>query len=46
MQAFDPLHYDNLAKSVVEALLGGPDVALPPAEPFAGAGVYAIYCYR
>ena len=43
MQAYDPLHYDNLAKSVVEALLGGPDVALPPPQPFEGAGVYAIY---
>ncbi len=42
MQPYDPLHYENLAKSVVQALLGGPDVALPP-EPFEGAGVYAIY---
>ncbi|HSW02826.1 MAG TPA: Eco29kI family restriction endonuclease [Sedimentisphaerales bacterium] len=43
MQAYDPLHYDNLARSVVEALLGGPEVPLPPPEPFDGAGVYAIY---
>lgn len=43
MQPYDPLDYDNLAKSVVEALLRGPDVVLPPAEPFEGAGVYAIY---
>lgn len=43
MQAYDPLDYGNLARSVVQALLGGPDVALSPPEPFEGAGVYAIY---
>ena len=45
MQAYDPLDYENLARSVVEALLGGPEQPLPPSEPFEGAGVYAIY-YR
>jgi hypothetical protein len=43
MQAYDPLNYDNLARSVVQALLGGPEVPLPPPETFEGAGVYAIY---
>lgn len=45
MQAYDPLDYENLARSVVEALLGGPEQPLPPTEPFEGAGVYAVY-YR
>ena len=43
MQAYDPLNYDNLARSVVQALLGGPQEPLPPSEAFNGAGVYAIY---
>jgi len=43
MQAYDPLDYDNLARSVVDALLAAEQVALPPAEPFEGAGVYAVY---
>ncbi len=43
MKEYDPLHYDNLAQSIVGALLGGPEVPLPPAESFEGAGVYAIY---
>jgi hypothetical protein len=45
MQAYDPLDYENLARSVVQALLGGPEGPLPPSEAFDGAGVYAIY-YR
>ena len=45
MQAYDPLDYENLARSVVQALLGGPEGPLPPSEAFEGAGVYAIY-YR
>jgi len=45
MQAFDPLDYGNLAKSVVQALLDGPEVPLPLDETFDGVGVYAIY-YR
>lgn len=43
MQAYDPLDYDNLARSIVEALLSGPEAPLPPSETFEGAGVYAIY---
>jgi hypothetical protein len=45
MQAYDPLDYENLARSVVQALLAGPDEPLPPHEVFEGSGVYAIY-YR
>ena len=43
MNAYDPLDYGNLARSVVQALLGGPDQSLPPHELFEGSGVYAIY---
>jgi len=43
MQAYDPLDYENLARSVVQALLSGPQVPLPPSKTFEGAGVYAIY---
>lgn len=42
---FDPLDYDNLAHSVVRALLETPPKELPPAEAFGGSGVYALY-YR
>ena len=41
-EAYDPLEYSNLAKSVVEALLSAELMSLPPAD-FEGAGVYAIY---
>ena len=41
--AYDPLNYENLARSVVTALLENPLHPLPPKERFAGAGVYAIY---
>ena len=40
--AYDPLDYDNLAKSVVDSLLEAAPVALPP-ERFNGSGVYALY---
>ena len=43
MQPYDPLDYDNLAKSVVQALLNSPEHPLPPPKSFAGAGVYAIH---
>jgi hypothetical protein len=43
MQPYDPLDYENLARSIVQALLGGPDEPLPPPERFEGSGVYAIY---
>jgi hypothetical protein len=42
MHEYDPLDYADLAKSVVQALLGGPDEPLPPREVFEGSGVYAI----
>ena len=41
---YDPLNYENLAKSVVRALLEGSSQPLAP-DPFPGPGVYAIY-YR
>ncbi len=41
---YDPLDYENLAKSVVRALLDGSPQPLAP-DPFPGPGVYAIY-YR
>jgi len=43
MKPYDPLDYANLARSVVNALLEGPQHSLPPQEPFEGSGVYAIY---
>ncbi len=43
--SYDPLDYDNLAHSVVRALLETPPTELPPAEAFAGSSVYALY-YR
>ncbi len=42
-EAYDPLDYKNLARSVVDALLNTSAVALPPGESFAGSGVYALY---
>ena len=44
MNEYDPLDYDNLARSVVNALLSAVAAPLPP-DRFEGAGVYAIY-YR
>ena len=41
---YDPLNYDNLAKSIVRALLDRSPEPLAP-DPFPGPGVYAIY-YR
>lgn len=40
--AYDPLDYNNLARSVVEALLGARPSTIPP-DAFDGSGVYAIY---
>ena len=45
MRPYDPLDYENLARSVVEALLSGPENQMPLADVFEGSGVYAIY-YR
>jgi len=42
-RAYDPLDYDNIARSIVEALLRQTPVVLPPGEKFDGAGVYALY---
>jgi len=42
-QPYDPLNYENLAKSVVGALLGSDERPLPPPDPMDGVGVYAIY---
>lgn len=41
--AYDPLDYENLARSVINALLEATPTTLPPAESFTGSGVYAIY---
>jgi len=43
MKPYDPLDYENLARSVVQALLEGPERPLPPQDSFEGSGVYAIY---
>ncbi len=40
---FNPLDKTVLARTVAKALLEAPLVPLPPPEPFAGAGLYAIY---
>ena len=45
MKPYDPLDYENLARSVVQALLEGPEKPLEPEESFEGSGVYALY-YR
>ena len=42
-EPYDPLDYDNLAQNVVRALMEQPSAPLPPAEPFVGTGVYALY---
>ena len=42
-KAYDPLDYDNLARSVVTALLESAPTPLPPTEKFSGSGVYALY---
>jgi hypothetical protein len=40
---YNPLDRVNLARSVERALLAEPLSGLPPAAPFAGAGLYALY---
>jgi hypothetical protein len=41
-EVYDPLNYDNIARSVVTALFERPLQPLPPSR-FAGSGVYALY---
>jgi len=51
-EPYDPLDYENLAHSVVAALLESATGPLPPEHRFKGSGVYAIYydgdfeCYQ
>ena len=40
---FDPLRYENVARTVVSALLERPLYRLTELEPFSGCGIYAIY---
>jgi len=40
---YSPLDKRNLGASVATELIGREPQLLPPAEPFVGAGVYAIY---
>jgi hypothetical protein len=42
-EAYDPLDYDNLARSVVYALLERSPEPLSPPGSFGGSGVYALY---
>ena len=42
-EAYDPLSYENIARSVVGALIAREPEPLPPPRPFQGPGVYAIY---
>jgi hypothetical protein len=42
-EAYDPLDYENLARSVVEGLMNQGEEPLPPGGSFEGCGVYAIY---
>jgi len=43
MQPYDPLNYENLARSVVNALLEKTAGPLPPLSSFSGCGVYALF---
>jgi hypothetical protein len=43
IEPYDPLDYENLAGSVVDALLKNEPGPLCPDAPFVGSGVYAIY---
>jgi hypothetical protein len=40
---FDPLDYDTIAATVVDALLHQALAPLASLEPFSGAGIYALY---
>jgi hypothetical protein len=43
MDPFDPLAVENIGVTLAVELIEQPLCALPPADKFAGAGVYAIY---
>ncbi len=43
MAEYDPLDYQNIIKSVVDAMLAQPLVTLTARPDCAGAGIYAIY---
>jgi hypothetical protein len=45
MLPYDPLEYENLARSVVSKLMSQPEHKIPPRNPFEGPGVYALF-YR
>ena len=40
---YNPLSVDELGRNAARALMGYPSSALPPADPFNGAGVYTIH---
>ena len=40
---YNPLDYDNLTANLVRELMGRGPYPLPPADPFRGAGVYALF---
>jgi len=42
-EPFDPLQYDNIAKSIVHALFEMAPEGLGAVAPFEGAGIYALY---
>ena len=41
--SFDPLDYETIAATVVDALLHEPLRSLAAVRPFGGAGIYALY---
>jgi len=42
-EEYNPLDYQNLAKSIGDALMSHGPYALPPEHSFAGEGVYALF---
>ena len=43
MRAYNPLSVDELGRNMARALMEYPADALPPSEPFDGAGVYRLH---
>lgn len=43
MRAYNPLSVDELGRNMARALMEYPADALPPSEPFEGAGVYTLH---